>query len=165
MEGIVKYIKFNYIDSSSGVPETEQPISNAKALPAILGLELLWESVISPDLHVSFLYGTCSDAAELPYYAFEITKEQFDLLHAADQKSRVPKSVLIKQAKLALHAFGYFTTVDGYIQSSTDMNLKIIWEHAMRIERYDPLVLGIAQMLQMTDEQLDMLFIAASKIE
>lgn len=67
------------------------------------------------------------------------------------------------QAKAALHQFGMLSTVEGYIEQSSDYIIKLAWNEA-RFERMSNLVANVSQALGMTDEQLDELFFAAALI-
>lgn len=79
----------------------------------------------------------------------------------ADRKSKVPKEVTMRQARLALHESGLLDAVVDAITNSSDEVLKIEWEYARDVSRdWERLVL-LATSLGLTDEELDNLFILA----
>jgi len=74
----------------------------------------------------------------------------------------VPRAVTMRQARLALLAEGHLATVDATL--SQDTAAKIQWEYATHVYRTEALVGQMAQLLGMSDQQLDELFIAAYKL-
>lgn len=74
---------------------------------------------------------------------------------------RIPESITMRQARLALHEFGMLQTVDAAIASGTDEVLKIEWEYATSVDRTWPNLVNMATALGMSSEQLDNLFILA----
>lgn len=86
---------------------------------------------------------------------------------AADKKSRVPKSVTMRQARLALLSAGLLHTVDATITalpSPQKEAAKIEWEYSQEVQRHNGFVSILAPLLQMTDEQTDALFVVAAKL-
>jgi hypothetical protein len=74
----------------------------------------------------------------------------------------VPSAVTMRQARLALLAAGHLATVDAAL--AQDPAAKIQWEYATHVYRTEALVGQMAQLLSLSDQQLDELFIAASKL-
>lgn len=86
---------------------------------------------------------------------------------AANAPPPVPAYVEMRQARLALLAAGLLPTVDAAFQALEGPNAeadKIQWEYATVVTRANPLMLTMAQMLGMTEEQIDDLFRAAAAI-
>jgi hypothetical protein len=76
----------------------------------------------------------------------------------------VPRTVTPLQARRALRAAGLLATVNAWVASQADEDIKAAWEFASVIKRHDPLTLGAAAALGLTDAQLDGLFLAAAKL-
>lgn len=80
----------------------------------------------------------------------------------------VPQSVTPRQAKLALLGVGLLDSVDEALSAIPDPTTKraaqIEWEYATEFRRNAPLIATMGAALNLTDEQIDALFIAASAI-
>ena len=74
----------------------------------------------------------------------------------------VPQSVTRLQAKLALLDMDMLDTVEALLVN--DKRASVYWNDAVTIERQNPTLLGMATSLNLSSEQLDNIFIAASKI-
>lgn len=80
----------------------------------------------------------------------------------------VPSEVTMRQAKLALLRAGYLTTVNQAIAAMPGVEgeaARIEWEYSSVMCRDKPFVQAIGQVVGLTSEQIDNLFIAASRIE
>ena len=77
------------------------------------------------------------------------------------RKSQVPKSITPLQSKLQLLEVGLLDDVDVMI--ATDRKVQLYWEYASVIERDNDVLLLMAGQLGLTEDQLDELFINASK--
>lgn len=80
-----------------------------------------------------------------------------------DPPKEVPEHVSNYQARLALDAAGLLSSVDALIQSASN-DLKIRFEFSEPWYRNSKHVKQVATALGWTDEQLDDLFIAATKL-
>ncbi|WP_430438988.1 hypothetical protein [Shinella sp.] len=79
----------------------------------------------------------------------------------------VPQSVTRRQARLALLAAGLLTAVEAAIEGMDEparTAAKIEWEDATEIRRDHALIASLAVELNLSSDQLDELFIAASEI-
>jgi len=72
-----------------------------------------------------------------------------------------PTQVTMRQARLALLAAGLLDDVEGWM-TSADRAVQIEWEYATVVERKSLLVVGLASVLGLTDEQVDVLFVDAA---
>jgi hypothetical protein len=82
------------------------------------------------------------------------------------QTALVPQTVSSFQARAALHLAGLLEQVETLMQSSeTDMLAKLAWQDAQEFKRQSPTVLAMAQALDLTDAQIDALFVTAAGIE
>lgn len=94
--------------------------------------------------------------------AEEIAQQQQSSKSDAD----VPGHVSRFQARAALYQTGMLDTVEAFMANSeTDMMLRLAWQDAQTFRRESHFVTGMAQMLGLTETQLDELFIAAAQIE
>ena len=78
------------------------------------------------------------------------------------RKGQVPKSITPLQSKLQLLEVGLLDDVDVMI--ATDRKVQLYWEYASVIERDNDVLLLMAGQLGLTEDQLDELFINASKL-
>lgn len=80
----------------------------------------------------------------------------------------VPNSITIRQAREQLIRDGLFSSVDTAIHSITDATERAItqnyWEYSEVFERRSPILIGLGTAIGLTEEQLDEMFIAASKL-
>lgn len=79
-----------------------------------------------------------------------------------DPAKQVPQEVEAYQARLALKDAGLLASVDALIaQQNGDLSIR--WNFSGRIIRNSPDVLAVAAALNLTSDDLDNLFIAASR--
>ena len=70
------------------------------------------------------------------------------------------------QAREALRQAGLLDTVEAEMaKPDVDPKTKLAWEYAGDVKRYSTMTLDIATRLNLTDEQLDVLFLAASQVD
>lgn len=78
----------------------------------------------------------------------------------------VPQVVSRFQARAALHLNGILEEVDALMMSAeTDAIARIAWTDAQEFYRQSPTILGIAPLLDLSDEDLDNLFIVAAGLQ
>lgn len=75
----------------------------------------------------------------------------------------VPAVVTPRQIRLALNQIGLRQTVEQAVAAGSQ-DLKDWWEYALDIERNNALVVGMAQQLGITEQQLDDLFKLAATL-
>ena len=73
-----------------------------------------------------------------------------------------PQSITMRQTRLQLLEDGLLDEVELLV--SSDKKSQIEWEYASSVERQSPLIELIGVQLKLTDEQLDTMFIKASKL-
>ena len=101
-----------------------------------------------------------------PVFLAETSKEVVAYLAAqAELKPPAPTVVNMCQARLALLEFGYLDDVEAAMQTDAlPRTAKIYWEFSQLVRREDETVQLMQQLLDLSDAQLDDLFIlAASK--
>lgn len=91
----------------------------------------------------------------------ECGSEYVALLDLLKPISWSPSSVTMRQARLALLSNNILDKVDSMLTSSES---KINWEYATEVYRNSTLVSEMQTALNLTDEQVDNLFIEASKL-
>ncbi len=72
-------------------------------------------------------------------------------------------TVTPRQARLALNAAGLLAAAEALI-AAADQPTKITWEYATVFERNNPLIVALGAQLNLTEEQIDNLFVAASQL-
>ena len=73
-------------------------------------------------------------------------------------------SITMRQARLALLNAGLLELVDNAIATGSDEVLKVEWEYATEVRRDWSNLISMALTLGITEEQLDNMFIEASKL-
>ena len=133
--------------SSGAVPETWGTISGMKDLDQETLADLTWANY--PD------YGFLIREDAL---ALGITAEALDHADQLQKKLEVPETISMKQARLALLNIEKLDDVESAI---VDRSVRIEWEYATTIERYNSAIVGVLRTIGMTEDQIDDLFIAA----
>lgn len=80
---------------------------------------------------------------------------------ALEAAARVPASVTPLQARRALLAAGLLDAVETAIEGA-DPETKLAWQYATAVERQSPFTLTLAAALNLTDAQVDDLFVNAA---
>lgn len=75
----------------------------------------------------------------------------------------VPRSVSMRQARLALHGAGLLDDVEALIAQQPTA-VQIEWNYATDVHRNRDLVLSLGAALQLSDAQIDALFVQARAI-
>ncbi len=100
-----------------------------------------------------------------------VTKEQqereclaaFGIVIPDPTKAPVPQMVEMRQARIALHRAGLLDDIETLIKT-LDKEAQLEWEFALTVQRNHPLISIIKQVKGLTDEQIDDMFIEASKL-
>lgn len=75
----------------------------------------------------------------------------------------IPRVVSSRQARIVLLNAGLLANVEAMI-ATQDEATRITWEYATEFRRNDPLLISLAQNLNLTEEEIDNFFIQASGI-
>ena len=78
------------------------------------------------------------------------------------RKSQVPQSITPLQAKLQLLKLGLLDEVEALVTG--DRTSQLYWEYASVVERDNAVLLSMANSIGLTSEQVDEMFIEASKL-
>ena len=97
------------------------------------------------------------------FYAVEVApvnnKQTWELREIPKE---VPQSITPLQAKLQLLKLGLLDEVEALVTG--DRTSQLYWEYASVVERDNAVLLLMAEQLGLTSEQVDEMFIAASKL-
>ena len=107
--------------------------------------------------HILLLFITLFSLT-LPLYA----NDEDDTLKKEYEKSLIPKTITLRQARLYLLSIGLLDDLENII--SQNRAYQIEWEYANQIERESPLVKILGQTLNLNDTAIDNMFMEASKI-
>lgn len=100
----------------------------------------------------------------------EATAEELAEIEAREAESlqpAVPQEVSMRQARLALLARGVLGQVDAAIESLPSPRqdaARIEWDYSSVVARNSPLVVMMGAALELTDSELDQLFITAAEL-
>ena len=78
------------------------------------------------------------------------------------EKSLIPKTITLRQARLYLLSIGLLDDLENIINKNRAYQIE--WEYANQIERESPLVKILGQTLKLDDTAIDNMFMEASKI-
>ena len=120
------------------------------------GFDELKDGVMQPD------WKECEPKEDGTYYDYYNVDGTPDLLFQPVVEIIVPQSITKLQAKLQLLEIGLLDEVEALI--SQDRKAMLYWTDSQNFLRTDTILCGMAAFLQLTDEQLDNLFIEASKL-
>lgn len=84
-----------------------------------------------------------------------------------EQLAAVPRIITMRQARLLLHSLGLLTQVQAAIDALPEpprITAQIEWDYSSEVHRDKELVKMIAQQLDLTDSQVDQMFIEASQL-
>jgi len=85
------------------------------------------------------------------------------LVGVSDQPDAVPESITSVQMRLALLDAGLLDAISAYVEHQPE-DVRTEWEYATEIRRDHQALNAGAQALGMTAEQVDSLFVAASRL-
>lgn len=89
----------------------------------------------------------------------DLTAEELE----ANRRASVPQTVSIRQACQALEEVGLLENIELAIAASP-RSLQIDWQRATSVERNWPTLMLVQRQMNITDEQLDALFVRASQL-
>ena len=86
----MRYIKFTYVDTVTGVAITEAPAANGPAFPAVAGLEFAWARESRYPTAVPEFFGTCPDDSDIaiPGVLGELSPDDWDSALTAEVSAR-----------------------------------------------------------------------------
>src|SRR5574344_1149858 len=164
----MQYIKFTYVDAVTGISITTKPAANGPVFPDIDGLEFLWARESQYPTNVPEFFGTCPDDADTSVEGVLGVYNQTDweTMRADEMLARSPKPVSCTPAQglIALYALKQLTEQDildaiGLIEDPVKRYTATIgYQRATTWERSSATTAVMAELLSLTDEDLDELF-------
>lgn len=79
-----------------------------------------------------------------------------------ENKEVIPQTITMRQARLQLLEVELLDEVEAFV--SQDRKWQIEWEYANEVFRDSPLISALKSLLNLTDDQIDTMFIKASKL-
>jgi hypothetical protein len=76
-----------------------------------------------------------------------------------------PPSVSMSNARIVLLRAGLLDDITARIEKSKNRELQIAWEYSTQIDRNSPLMKAVADLFQITDEQIDTFFRQAEGLQ
>lgn len=117
------------------------------------------------DLHPSHANNhiEVTDAVRLNWvqYQANAARDGVELAPVVPPVPVIPKTVSMRQARLALYQVGKLAAVTSAINAAGE-EAKLTWEYSSEVNRYDGLVPAMAASLGMTQADLDNLFLLAA---
>lgn len=169
----MRYLKYTYVDAVTGIPVSDAPATNGPKPPAVAGLVFGFALESHYPTNAPVFYGTADADAEvaLPGVMAVMDEATFEAARVAeladrDRKRREKMIVSRFQARAALHLAGLLEAVETLMQSpDTPMLARLAWQDAQEFKRQSPTVLAMASALNLSDADLDQLFITAAGID
>lgn len=169
----MQYLKFTYVDAATGISVASEPARNGPQFPAVTGLEFAWARESAYPTNVPEFFGTCPDSSNIQVDGVlgVFSQRDWENMRADEMAARnpVPQSVARAQGKAALIGAGMWQAVLDFVAAipdPTDRALAEVALHDTQQWQRNSAFLNSAKVgLGLTDEQLDTLFVAASKIE
>lgn len=161
----MKYLHYTYVDAVTGISVDDEPAVNGPKPPDVDGLIFEWARESRYPTEKPDFFGTCPDDSfvSVPGVRQVLSQTDYEQMWRDELSARKVRAITMRQARLQLLALGVLDTVSNAI-SSMGQAAQIEWEYAAEVERSNPLVAGIQQLLEWTDEQLDTYFREAAKL-
>jgi len=161
----MKYLKYTYVDAITGISIAAEPAMNGPKFPSVPGLEFAWARESQYPAPVPQFFGTCPDDSDTQVDGVlgVFLQSDWEQMQADEMRARVPQVVSRRQALRALHDAGLLEAVQAAV-SNADEITQIEWQTAGEFARNWPTLQTLASALGMTEQQLDGLFLAASKL-
>lgn len=123
-----------------------------------------WRDVVRPDIDSSIQYlGSLYYDEQDDVFTYQVLVKSPEQLEA-ERRALVPYSVTPTQGRIQLKQMGLLDQVNQMIEASDDDALKIYWEYSLSWERNNSYISSLANILGMSENDLDNFFIQASQI-
>lgn len=103
-----------------------------------------------------------SDGSEVPLEEYCKTKTITPYVGPEPLPEPIPQVITIRQARLHLLEVGLLDDVEALV--ALDRKSQIEWEYANDVYRQSPLIETVKEAMSLTDEQIDNMFLEASKL-
>lgn len=169
----MKFLKFTYVDAVTGISVASAPATNGPVFPPVAGLEYAWARESRYPTDVPEFFGTCPDASDTQIDGVlgVFSQADWEGMRADEMRARnpVPLEITRAQGKAALIGAGMWQGVLDFVAAIPDPTERALAEVALhdtqQWRRNSPFLNSAKDGLGLTDEQLDALFVIASKIE
>ena len=158
----------------NGTSVIDVAVENITEIPS----ETIFKEIVEGDSELLLRYGVVDDVivdiypdltdeevlAKVLADNEELAAKNLADLEAFEKRSRLDAVSTISraQAKLALLELGLLSTVDDFIASSGNEELKIEWNERLEFKRDNIVLVSLAEQLNITEEDLDNMFLLAS---
>lgn len=161
----MKYLHYTYVDAVTGISVDDEPAVNGPKPPDVDGLTFEWARESRYPTEKPDFFGTCPDDSfvSVPGVRQVLSKTDYEQMWRDELSARKVRAITMRQARLQLLAIGKLAEVDAAV-AGMGTEAQIEWEYATEVQRSNPLVAGIQQLLEWTDEQLDTYFREAAKL-
>ena len=163
----MKYIKFTYVDSVTGISIAKQPATNGPVFPPVADLVFVWARESRYPTDVPEFFGTCPEDADTQVDGVlgVFVQADWETMREDEMRARnpVPQQVTMRQARLALLNTGLLDDVEMVIAAAGHA-AQLEWEYAAVVDRSNPAVAVVQQQKALTDAQIDDLFRDAAKL-
>lgn len=170
----MQYIKFTYVDAVTGISITTEPAANGPVFPGIDGLEFAFARESQYPTNVPEFFGTCPDDTdtEVDGVLGVYNQTDWETMRTDEMLARNPKPVSCTPAQglIALYALKQITEqdiLDAIAQIPDPVQrytATIGYQRATTWERGSATMATMAQLLGLTDEDLDDLFAYSSGV-
>lgn len=165
----MKHLKFTYVDAVTGISIASEPAMNGPKFPAVPGLEFAWARTSAYPTPVPEFFGTCPDDSptQVDGVLGVFLQTDWEQMQRDEMRARVPQSVTMRQARLALLGAGLLPAVTAAVDAMPEPDktaAQITWEFAATVDRGFGMVPALAAAMGMTETQIDDLFIAAAQL-
>lgn len=119
----MKYLKFTYVDSATGVPVTEAPAHNGPKFPDVEGLEFEWARESQYPTSIPEFFGTCPDGAgaTAPGVLAEMTQQEWEAARTDEMAIRAQRLMqsIVDATQKRLDDFAKTRNYDGILSAAT----------------------------------------------
>ena len=103
-----------------------------------------------------------ADGSEVPLEQYCKTQYIAPYVEPEPLPEPIPQVITMRQARLQLLEVGLLDDVEALV--SQDRKSQIEWEYANEVYRQSPLIESVKEAMSLTDEQIDSMFLEASKL-
>ena len=171
----MQYIKFTYVDAVTGISIASEPAANGPVFPPVDGLEFVWARESAYPTDTPEFFGTCPDDAntQIDGVLGVYLQADWETMRGDEMRARnpVPTSCTPVQGLIALYALKQITEQDIFdaiaqIPDPAQRYMATIgYQRATTWERGSATMATMAQLLGLTDEDLDDLFAYSLGVE
>ena len=103
-----------------------------------------------------------ADGSEVPLEEYCKTQTIAPYVEPKPLPEPIPQAITMRQARLQLLDVGLLDDVEALV--ALDRKSQIEWEYANEVYRQNPLIESVKETMSLTDEQIDDMFLSASKL-